>query len=67
MRIIFGDLIVSLKSDHFRVIPIQNITTDNKGIIAGLSPANGPGKKNAVTDKRIAHKGKSLVNKWIIL
>lgn len=63
MRIIFGDLTVSLKSDHFRVIPMQNITTANKGIIAGLNPANRLGKKNAVTDKRIAHKGKSLVNK----
>jgi hypothetical protein len=42
---------------------MQNITTDNKGIIACFNPANRLGKKNAVTDKRIAHKGKSLVNK----
>ena len=63
MRIILGDLTVSLKSDHVRVIPMQNITTDNKGIIAGFNPENRQGKKNAVTDKTIAHKGKSLVNK----
>jgi hypothetical protein len=42
---------------------MQNITTDNKGIIAGLNPTNRVGKKNAVADKRIAHKGKSLVNR----
>jgi hypothetical protein len=36
---------------------MQNITTDNRGIIAGLNPTNRLGKNNAVTDKRIAHKG----------
>jgi len=56
-------LTVSLKSDHFRVIPMQNITTDNRGIIAGLNSENRLGKKSAVVDKRIAHKGKSLVNR----
>jgi hypothetical protein len=42
---------------------MQNITTDNRGIIAGLNTANRLGKKIAVVDKRIAHKGKNLVNR----
>jgi hypothetical protein len=57
-----GDLMTSLKFDHLSVIPIPNITTVNKGTIADFNPENTVGKKKAIVDKRIAHKGKSFVS-----
>ena len=39
-----GDLAMEIKSLHFKVRPMPSITTDNKGTIAVLNPANNHGK-----------------------
>lgn len=62
IKTIAGDLITSLKFDHCKVIPMPNMTTASRGIMAGFSPENMLGKKNAIVEKIIAHSGKSLVN-----
>jgi len=46
---------------------MQNITIVNNGIIAGFSPENKSGIKNATVDKIIAHTGNNFVNKLTII
>ena len=64
---IAGDLKTALKLDHFNVIPMPNMTTVSKGTMLDFSLEKRSGKKHAVTDRRIAHKGNNFVTHWSIV